>query len=70
MPRSIYVLFVSKYPDHNQIGVGDTVKARLKAFNYDERVFEIVEIEESEEDGEPVYLYHGRYVGRPQVNKE
>lgn len=65
MPRSIYVLFVSKYPNHSNIEVGDTVKAKIRAFNYEERIFQIVEIEESQEDGEAVYLYHGRYIGRP-----
>ncbi len=65
MPRSIYVLFVSKYPNHNGIEVGDNVKARIKAFNYEERIFQIVEIEEATEDGDPVYIYHGRYIGKP-----
>lgn len=65
MPRSIYVLFVSQYSNHNNLEVGDEVIVAIKAFHYERRKFQIVEIEESEEDGHPVYLYHGRYIGRP-----
>lgn len=65
MPRSIYVLFVSQYPNAHHLEVGDEYIARIAAFNYENKRFQIVEIEESEEDGHPVYLYHGRYLGNP-----
>ena len=63
MPRSVFILFISKYPDHNQLNVGDEVTCRIKHFRYVPKRFAIVDIEESTEDGEVIYVYYGTYLG-------
>lgn len=65
MPRSVYVLFVSKYPNSHGLSVGDTIVARIKHFNYEQKRFIIVDIEETIEDREVVYVYYGQVLGNP-----
>ena len=65
MPSSKALLFSSKYSNHSGLEVGDTYVARLKSYNYQPRLFQIIEIKETYEDGEPLYLYYGTYLGVP-----
>lgn len=63
MPKSVYILFTSKYPNHSGLEIGDEVVARLAHFNREPRRFRIVDIKEVVEDHELRYIYYGLYIG-------
>lgn len=65
MPRSVFVLFVSKYSKRGTIGIGDQIIARIKHFNYVDKKFLVIDIEEIEEDDEIRYVWYGQYMGDP-----
>lgn len=65
MPRSVFILFVSKYPKRGEVGIGDEVIAKIKHFKYADKKFLVVDIEEIEEDGETRYVWYGQYMGDP-----
>ncbi len=59
MPTSRIRLFQSYYAHVQNLEVGDTCKARIKSKNNQQWYCRIVEIEETIEDGETVYIYWG-----------